>query len=74
MVGTGDSEPYPPNSACSSRSSRRTPSMQEEGYVFKEWREAVDRAARILGRRFIVPVIVDDDYAGDPSRYRQMSR
>ena len=24
------------------------------------------------GRRFIVPVIVDDDYEGDPSRYRQI--
>jgi hypothetical protein len=44
----------------------------EEGYVFKEWSEAVQRSRSILDRRFIVPVIVDDDYEGDPSRYRQI--
>lgn len=45
----------------------------EEGYVFKEWYEAVDRARSIPpSRRFIVPVVIDDDYDGDPSRYRQM--
>ena len=43
---------------------------EQEGYVFSEWREAVDRSRSIMGRRFIVPVIVDDDYAGDPSRYK----
>ena len=31
----------------------------------------IDRA-RIPGRRFIVPVVIDDDYDGDPSRYRQI--
>ena len=46
----------------------------EEGYVFREWREAVDRSRAIMGRRFIVPVIVDEDYEGDPSRYRADSR
>ena len=44
---------------------------EQEGYVFREWRAAVDRADRIMGHRFIVPVIVDADYEGDPSRYRQ---
>ena len=44
----------------------------QEGYVFREWREAVDRSRSIMGRRFIVPVIVDEDYEGDPSRYRQI--
>jgi hypothetical protein len=44
----------------------------EEGYVFKEWDEAADRARQIPSRRFIVPVVVDDDYGGDPSRYRQI--
>ena len=44
----------------------------EEGYVFREWRAAVERALAILGRRFIVPVVIDDDYAGDPSRYQQI--
>ena len=43
-----------------------------EGYVFREWTEAVDRSRSILGRRFIVPVVIDDDYDGDPSRYKQI--
>jgi TIR domain len=44
----------------------------EEGYVFREWTEAVDRSRSIPRRRFIVPVVIDDDYAGDTSRYRQI--
>jgi hypothetical protein len=44
----------------------------EEGYVFREWREAVNRSGSIMGRRFIVPVVIDSDYAGDTSRYRQI--
>jgi hypothetical protein len=44
---------------------------EDEGYVFREWHEAVDRSRSVLGRRFIVPVIVDNDYAGDPSRYKK---
>jgi hypothetical protein len=44
----------------------------DQGYVFKEWDEAADRAREIPGRRFIVPVVIDDDYAGDPGRYRQV--
>ena len=40
--------------------------------MFREWRAAVDRARRIMGRRFIVPVVVDEDYAGDPSDYTRM--
>ena len=44
----------------------------EEGAFFREWTEAVDRSRSILGHRFIVPVIVDEDYEGDPSRYRQI--
>jgi len=46
--------------------------QREEGYVFKEWGEAVARARGILRRRFIVPVVIDDDYDGDPTRYRQV--
>lgn len=42
----------------------------EESYVFKEWDEAIDRSRSIPRRRFIVPVIVDQDYAGDASRYQ----
>jgi hypothetical protein len=33
---------------------------RDEGYVFKEWQEAVERAKGIPRRRFIVPVAVDD--------------
>lgn len=44
----------------------------EEGYVFKEWDEAADRAREIPSRRFIVPVVIDDDYDGNPSIYRQI--
>ena len=44
----------------------------EEGYVFREWTEAVNRSRSIPSRRFIVPVVIDDDYEGDPSRFRQI--
>ncbi|MEN4399167.1 toll/interleukin-1 receptor domain-containing protein [Mycolicibacterium senegalense] len=44
----------------------------EEGYVFNEWYEAVQRSRRIPGRSFILPVVVDDDYAGDVSDYPRM--
>jgi hypothetical protein len=44
----------------------------DEGYVFKEWDEAADRAREIPSRRFIVPVVIDDDYDGNPSNYRQI--
>ncbi|MFD4181023.1 toll/interleukin-1 receptor domain-containing protein [Rhodococcus sp. NPDC058514] len=45
---------------------------EEEGYVFREWMEAVNRSRSIPRRRFIVPVVIDRDYDGDPSRYRQI--
>ena len=45
---------------------------EEEGYVFREWREAIERSRSIMGRRFIVPVVIDDDYDGNASRYRQI--
>ena len=45
---------------------------EEEGYVFREWIEAVERSRSIPRRRFIVPVIVDDGYAGDPAGYQQI--
>jgi TIR domain-containing protein len=44
----------------------------DEGYVFREWAEATDRALEIPSRRFIVPVVIDDDYDGDPSHFRQI--
>ena len=42
-----------------------------EGYVFREWAEALERSSRISSGRFIVPVIIDEDYGGDPSRYEK---
>lgn len=42
---------------------------RDEGYVFKEWGEAVERAKGIPGRRFIVPVVIDEDYDGNPARF-----
>lgn len=48
--------------------SRQT-EAREEGYVFKEWSEAAERAKGIPNRRFIVPIVVDSDYAGNPATY-----
>lgn len=44
----------------------------DEGYVFREWKEASERSLSIMGRRFIVPVVVDVGYDGDASRIRQI--
>ena len=44
---------------------------EEEGYVFREWREAVERSYTIPRRRFIIPVLVDDQQV-EPSTYRQV--
>ena len=30
------------------------------------------RAKKLVGRRFIVPVVVDADYQGDPNRYENL--
>ncbi|HMF98666.1 MAG TPA: toll/interleukin-1 receptor domain-containing protein [Vicinamibacterales bacterium] len=48
----------------SDRTARR-----HEGYVFREWREALERSRKIVGRRFIVPIVVDADFSGDLRRY-----
>jgi hypothetical protein len=45
---------------------------EDEGYVFREWVEAATRSLSIMGRRFIVPVVIDSDYGGDTSRYRRI--
>jgi hypothetical protein len=45
---------------------------EEEGYVFREWMEVVNRSRSIIGRRFIVPVVIDEDYDGNPRRYRRI--
>ena len=46
--------------------------QRDEGYVFREWGEALKRSESILRRRFIVPVVIDSDYAGDAGRYSQV--
>jgi hypothetical protein len=45
---------------------------EDEGYVFREWVEAANRSLSIMGRRFIVPVVIDRDYNGDASQYRRI--
>jgi len=45
---------------------------KSEGYVFREWREAVERSKNIVGRRFIVPVVTDPDFSGDLHRYQSL--
>jgi len=45
---------------------------RSEGYVFREWREALDRSKKIVGRKFVVPVVVDADYQGDLQRYQSL--
>jgi len=49
--------------------SRQT-EAREEGYVFKEWAEAVERSRGIPNRRFIVPIAIDADYAGNPGIFK----
>lgn len=45
---------------------------RSEGYVFREWREALERSKKIVGRKFIVPVVVDTDYQGNLQRYQSL--
>jgi hypothetical protein len=51
--------------------SRNTES-RAEGYVFREWGEALSRSEGIIRRRFIVPVVIDPGYDGNPARYKQL--
>lgn len=44
--------------------------QRAEGYFRLEWDEAAERSRRIEGRKFILPIIVDRNYAGDMSRYQ----
>ncbi|ORV27388.1 hypothetical protein AWB98_10765 [Mycolicibacterium conceptionense] len=47
---------------------------KKESYVFREWNEAVERTRGILGQRFIMPVVIDEDYDGDATRFKQVPR
>jgi len=51
--------------------SRQT-EAREEGYVFKEWAEAVERARGIPNRRFIVPIVIDPGYDGNPGAFHNI--
>jgi hypothetical protein len=42
---------------------------RDEGFFRLEWSEACERDRAIQGRRFILLVVVDDDYGGDPTGY-----
>jgi hypothetical protein len=44
----------------------------DERFFYREWRAAIDRSTAIMGREFIVPLIVDEDY--EPQRYRKVLR
>jgi hypothetical protein len=43
-----------------------------EGYVFKEWRQAINRAEGIVGRKFIIPVVIDPDFSGTLTPYQSL--
>jgi hypothetical protein len=44
--------------------------MRNEGFFRREWTEACERNRAIQGRKFLLPVVVDVDYAGDQAHYR----
>lgn len=41
-----------------------------EGYFREEWKTAAERARRIQGRKFIIPIVVDPEYGGEVTRYQ----
>jgi hypothetical protein len=45
---------------------------REEGFFREEWTLAGERARRIQGRKFIIPVVVDRDYDGNAGRYARV--
>ncbi|MCP5231501.1 MAG: toll/interleukin-1 receptor domain-containing protein [Zoogloeaceae bacterium] len=45
---------------------------RDEGFVFREWNEAIERAQGIPRRRFIVPIVIDPAYDGHIERYQQV--
>ncbi len=42
---------------------------RSEGYFREEWKTAAERARRIQGRKFIIPIVVDPEYSGEVTRY-----
>jgi TIR domain len=43
-----------------------------EAYVFKEWRQAISRAEKIVGRKFIIPVVIDTEFSGALTPYQSL--
>ena len=43
---------------------------REEGFFREEWTLASERARRIQGRKFIIPIVVDRDYDGNAGRFQ----
>jgi|SRR5215468_672609 len=43
---------------------------QKEGYFHGEWQIAEERRKLILGRRFIIPIVVDPAYDGNANEYK----
>jgi len=43
---------------------------RHEGFFREEWDVATKRVSRIMGEKFIIPVVVDKDYNGDADRFR----
>ena len=46
-----------------------TTETRKEGFFREEWTLAGERARRIQGRKFIIPVVVDRNYDGNAGRY-----
>jgi hypothetical protein len=52
-----------------------TTETRTEGFFRREWDEAAERSRKIMGRKFIFPVVIDEDYRGlawelTPDRFR----
>ncbi len=44
--------------------------QRPEGYFRDEWYEAAQRSRRIMGQKFILPVVIDPDFDGSMARYQ----
>lgn len=44
----------------------------DEKFFYREWRAAIDRGEAIMGREFVVPIILDEDY--NPQAYNRVPR
>jgi len=44
--------------------------LRDEGFFREEWMLGSERSRRIQGRKFIIPVVIDQSYDGNASRFR----